>query len=129
LPIADDTAPDLAALVPRIETDPFSGWLSDNAIHLFKFGLGRFTTPNKKDGSVGYYESTVFMLTFWLVMVLASIVPVAGVWALVGGERDEHMKAMAGINLAACAVLGVFTRPRRSEVFCFTVLYVSARSI
>jgi hypothetical protein len=121
-PIADDTAPDLAAVVPRIDSDPFSSWLSDNAIHLFSLGLGRLFTPDKKTGCVGYYESNVLVLTFWLVMALASVVPVAGVWALGGGGLDAEMKAMAGTNFAACVVLGVFTRPKREMVFVFTVL-------
>jgi len=83
-------------------------------------------SPNKKDGSVGYYESTVVRITFWVTLVLASLLPVVGVWGIAEQPMGEmlctQMRSVAVCNLLASVCLGFFAQPSRAAVFLFAAL-------
>lgn len=118
----DSHSPDLVALKPRQKEDAFSKWVTENAIiSLFRCGCARFKKPSKVHGVVGYEDSNIFKITFWITSVLASLIPIASIVVLYCVHSVEaRLGIIAAFNLLLSACLVGFTNARRTDVFAVT---------
>ena len=113
---------DLIALRPRLKDDPFSGWIAKNAlVLLLRCGLARFKTPSRVHGVVGYNDSTIFKITYWVSSILASLIPVLSIVVLYHVHSITSRLAIIGaFNILMSVCLSAFTDAKRSEVFTIT---------
>lgn len=114
-------APDLIGVCPREQADPFSRWVSENAIHLFKCGLGRLGKPDKHFGRRVYYDANVLRVTSWMASILASLLPIASILILLHLE-SLRMKlwVIGALNVLLSVCLRTLTEAKRAEVFAVT---------
>lgn len=116
---------DLAGLCPRGKQDVFSQWISENAIHFFKCGLGRLNKANKQLGSNVYYDSTVLKVTGWITSIIASLLPIASILVLINVHTlKAKLFTVAAFDVLLSVCLTVFTDAKRSDVFAVTAAYV-----
>ncbi|KAI4942680.1 hypothetical protein J4E91_009849 [Alternaria rosae] len=114
-------ASDLIAIDPRRKEDDFSRFVSENAVHLFKCGLGRLTKGDKHLGQRVYYDSTVLKVTSWITCILASMLPIASVLVLVHLESlKTKLWVIAAFNILTSVCLRTLTEAKRAEVFAVT---------
>jgi hypothetical protein len=110
--------PDLIGVHPRKREDTFSRFVAEKGVHLFKCGLGRFTTGNRHLGRRVYYDSTVLKLTFILTSAMAALIPVASILVLLQlKSRTAKMCAIAAFNVLISVILTFFTDAKRTDVF------------
>ncbi|CAO2647111.1 Nn.00g080330.m01.CDS01 [Neocucurbitaria sp. VM-36] len=115
-------ASDLIALRPRAKKDAFSMWAAENTIfNLLKCGCTRFMKPSRVHGVVGYEDSTIYRITYWITSVLASLIPIASIVVL---YRVQSMPArlaiIAAFNVLVSICLMGFANAKRAEVFAIT---------
>jgi hypothetical protein len=115
---------DLVGLKVRHKEDSFSRWVADNAIVLFKCGWARFKKPKKATGDVGYYQSSVLRITFWITSMIASLIPIASIVVLISLSEKPMTKAQRGqvgtiaaFNMLISACLTILTDAKRTDVF------------
>jgi len=114
-------ASDLMAVDPRKKEDDFSRFISENAVHLFKCGLGRLTKGDKHLGQRVYYDSTVLKVTSWMTCILASMLPIASVLVLVHLETlKTKLWVIAAFNILTSVCLRTLTEAKRAEIFAVT---------
>jgi len=114
-------ASDLIAIDPRKKEDDFSRFISENAVHLFKCGLGRLTKGDKDLGKRVYYDSTVLKVTSWITCILASMLPIASVLVLVHLELlKTKLWVIAAFNILTSVCLRTLTEAKRAEIFAVT---------
>jgi hypothetical protein len=118
--------PDLVALRPRAKKDAFSEWAAENTIfNLFKCGCVRFMKPSRVHGTVGYEDTTIYRITYWITSILASLIPIASIVVL---YFVDSMPARLGIiamfNVLVSVCLMAFANAKRAEVFAVTAAYV-----
>lgn len=119
----DNHPPDLVGIKPRMKQDIFSRLVAENAIHLFKCGLGRLKKADRHLGRRVYYDSTVLKVTFWITSILASLLPIASILVLISlRSLKARLGAMAAFNVLISVCLGVFTDARRIDVFTVTAV-------
>ena len=117
----DAHAPDLIGLCPRETSDAFSRLVAENAVHLFKYGLGRITRKDRHLGNQVYYDTTVMQVTFWVTSFLASLLPIGSIIVLINLETlKEKLWAIAGFNVLISLCLTLFTDASRKDVFAVT---------
>ncbi|PVH93718.1 hypothetical protein DM02DRAFT_721607 [Periconia macrospinosa] len=115
-------SPDLITLRPRPKEDPFSNFAAEKTIDfLFKCGLDRFMKPSPIHGVIGYEDTSIFKMTYWITSIVASLVPVLSIVVL---YVVHSMKARLGIIacfsvLCSICLIG-FTNAKRSEIFAVT---------
>jgi hypothetical protein len=114
--------PDLVALCPRAKKDAFSVWAAESAItNLFKCGCARLMRPSRVHGLVGYEDSTIYRITYWITSILASLIPIASIAVL---YRVQSMSArlaiIAGFNVLVSICLMGLANAKRAEVFAIT---------
>jgi hypothetical protein len=113
--------PDLIGMHPRKTEDDFSRFISENAIHLFKCGLGRLTKGDRNLGRKVYYDSKVLKVTSWITCILASLLPIASILVLVSLESlKTKLWVIAAFNILTSVCLRTLTEAKRSEVFAVT---------
>jgi hypothetical protein len=114
-------APDLIGVCPREQADPFSRWVSENAIHLFKCGLGRLKKADKTFGRRVYYDTTVLKATSWITSILASLLPIASILVLLHLDSLRvKLWVIGAFNVLLSVCLRTLTEAKRAEVFAVT---------
>jgi hypothetical protein len=114
-------ASDLIAIDPRKKEDDFSRFVLENAVHLFKCGLGRLTKGDQHLGRRVYYDSTVLKVTSWITCILASMLPIASVLVLVHLESlRTKLWVIAAFNILTSVCLRTLTEAKRAEIFAVT---------
>jgi hypothetical protein len=117
----DNHPPDLIGIKPRKKEDTFSRLVAENAVHLFKCGLGRITRKDPQLGRKVYYDTHVMKVTFVLTSMLASLIPIASIVLLRALQSMKNkMIAIAAFNVLISACLTFFTDAKRIDVFAVT---------
>ncbi|RMZ67693.1 phthalate transporter [Pyrenophora seminiperda CCB06] len=117
----DDHPPDLVGVRQRTKEDGFSRFVSENAIHLFKCGLGRLKRKDPHLGRRVYYDSTVLRVTSWMTCILASMLPIASILVLINLKAlNTKLWVVAGFNVLISVCLKMFTDAKRAEIFAVT---------
>ncbi|KAI4920753.1 uncharacterized protein J4E92_008397 [Alternaria infectoria] len=114
--------PDLVTLCPRAKKDAFSAWAAESTItNLFRCGCARHMKPSRVHGVVGYEDSTIYRITYWITSILASLIPIASIAVL---YRVQSMTArlgiIAGFNVLVSICLMGLANAKRAEVFAIT---------
>ena len=118
--------PDLVTLCPRAKKDAFSAWAAESTItNLFRCGCARIKKPSRIHGVVGYEDSTIYRITYWITSILASLIPIASIAVL---YRVQSMTArlgiIAGFNVLVSICLMGLANAKRAEVFAITAAWV-----
>jgi len=114
-------APDLIGVCPREPADPFSRWVSENAIYLFRCGLGRLKKPDKHHGRRVYYDTTVLRVTSWITSILASLLPIASILILLHLDSLKmKLWVIGAFNVLLSVCLKTLTEAKRAELFAVT---------
>ncbi|KAH3964109.1 hypothetical protein HBI56_168030 [Parastagonospora nodorum] len=123
--------PDLVALCPRTKMDPFSKWAAESTIvNLFKCGCARFMKPSRVHGVVGYNDSTIYSITYWVTSVLASLLPIASIAVLYCmHSMPMRLVVIAIFNVLVTLCLVGFTDARRAEVFAITAAFAAVQVV
>lgn len=118
--------PDLVALRPRAKKDAFSEWAAENTIfNLFRCGCARFMKPSRIHCTVGYEDSTIYRITYWITSILASLIPIASIVVLYCvNSMPARLGIIAGFNVLVSICLMGFANAKRAEVFAITAAYV-----
>ncbi|KAI4950702.1 hypothetical protein J4E91_004587 [Alternaria rosae] len=114
--------PDLVTLCPRAKKDAFSAWAAESTItNLFRCGCARIMKPSRVHGVVGYEDSTIYRITYWITSILASLIPIASIAVL---YRVQSMTArlgiIAGFNVLVSICLMGLANAKRAEMFAIT---------
>jgi hypothetical protein len=121
----ESNSPDLITLCPRQKEDAFSSWVVENAIERL-FCCLNFRKPSKKHGEIGYEDTKVLRITYYITSMLASLIPIASITVL---YCIRSMPARLGVisvfNVFVSICLIAFTNAKRAEVFAITAAYVS----
>ncbi|USP76595.1 hypothetical protein yc1106_03869 [Curvularia clavata] len=123
--------PDLVTLCPREKKDAFSTWAAENAIGgLFKCGCARFMKPSKTHGVVGYRDSTVYHITFWITSIVASLIPIASIVVLyVVKSMTARLGIIAAFNVLVSVCLVGFTTAKRADIFAITAAFAAVQVV
>ncbi|KAK8177087.1 hypothetical protein IWX90DRAFT_491487 [Phyllosticta citrichinensis] len=118
--------PDLVALLPRHNGDPFSNWVTANAHKLINMRPFRLTVG----GLQGYKDQTLMKWTNVFVNVLASLFPVASIVIL---YQVKHIGArfgvIAGFSVLLSFCLSAFTTAKQSEVFAVAAAFAAVQVV
>ena len=114
--------PDLIALCPRAKKDPFSRWAAESTImNLFRCGCARFMNPSRVHGVVGYEDSTIYRITYWITSILASLIPIASIVVLYYvHSMPARLAVIAAFNVLVSVCLMGLANAKRAEVFAVT---------
>jgi hypothetical protein len=114
--------PDLVALCPRATKDPFSRWAAESTIlNLFRCGCARFMKPSRVHGVVGYEDSTIYRITYWITSILASLIPIVSISVLYCvHSMPARLAIIAAFNVLVSVCLMGFANAKRAEVFAVT---------
>ncbi|KAH3942736.1 hypothetical protein HBH64_150530 [Parastagonospora nodorum] len=123
--------PDLVTLCPRTKMDPFSKWAADSTIlNLFKCGCARFMKPSQVHGVVGYEDSTIYRVTYWITSVLASLLPILSIAVLYCvHSMPMRLVVIAVFNVLVTLCLVGFADARRAEVFAVTAAFAAVQVV
>lgn len=115
-------SPDLVTLCPRLKEDLFSNWLLDRAItYLLRCGCARFMKKSPKHGLIGYEETSVLKITYWITNILASLIPIASIAVLYSVHSMPARLAIIGaFNVLLSVSLSYLANAKRAEVFAVT---------
>jgi len=115
-------SPDLVALRPRRNEDPFSRWVTNNMVPAFlRSSCVKLREPSPIHGVVGLEDSSIFRVTAWMTSIIASLLPITSIVLLyVVHSMKARLGIIAGFNLLVSACLSTFTGARRAEVFAIT---------
>jgi hypothetical protein len=115
-------APDLVALRPRAKKDAFSVWAAENTIfNLLRCGCTRFIKPSRVHGMVGYEDSTIYRITYWITSLLASLIPIASIVVLYYvHSMPARFAIIAAFNVLVSVCLMGLANAKRVEVFAIT---------
>lgn len=119
-------SPDIIALRPRPEEDPFSSWLAENAItSLIRCGCSRWKQPSRVHGVIGYQDNSIFRITLGITSIVASLIPLASVAVLYSiPSIPARIGVIGAFNLIIAISLTVFTKVKRSDMFAISAAYV-----
>ncbi|CAI6333416.1 unnamed protein product [Periconia digitata] len=124
-------SPDLITLCPRRKEDPFSNFAADKTIHfLFKCGLHRFMKPSPIHGVVGYEDTLIFKITYWITSIVASMIPILSIVVLYTVHSlKARLGIIAGFNVLLSICLIGFTNAKRSEIFAVTAAFAAVQVV
>jgi hypothetical protein len=122
--------PDLVALRPRAQEDPFSKWAAENTIfNLFKCGCARFLKRSRKHGAISYKDSTIYRITYWITVILAALIPIASIAVLNEIQAmPARLGTIAAFNVLISICLIAFADAKRDQVFAINAAYVYSSS-
>jgi hypothetical protein len=114
--------PDLVTLKPRVKKDAFSAWAAESTIvNLFRCGCGHFLKPSPVHGVVGYEDSTIYRITYWITSILASLIPIASIVVLYFvHSMPARLATIAAFNVLVSICLMGLANAKRAEVFAIT---------
>ncbi|EUC43052.1 hypothetical protein COCMIDRAFT_101848 [Bipolaris oryzae ATCC 44560] len=118
----DTQKPDLITLCPREKKDAFSAWAAESTIiNLFRCGCTRFMKPSRVHGVVGYEDSTIYRVTYWITSIIASLIPIASIVVLYCvHSMPARLGIIAGFNVLVSICLMALTGARRADIFAIT---------
>ena len=118
--------PDLVTLRSRRREDSFSNWVTEKVVlKLFSYGCARLKKASRVYGVVGYKDSKVLRVTFWITTVLASLLPIASIAVLYCVQSIlARLTVIAIFNLLVSLCLTAFTTAKRTDIFSVTAAYV-----
>ncbi|KAJ4299785.1 hypothetical protein N0V90_005031 [Kalmusia sp. IMI 367209] len=121
---------DLVTLKSRRQDDAFTRLVAENAVYLFKCGLGRFKPSSRKHGIVGYEDSSVRKLTRGISNVMASLIPILSIVVLhsISSPRAK-LGVIIGFNFLISACLSAFTNAKRAEVFAVAAAFAAVQVV
>jgi len=119
--------PDLVALRGRHNEDSFSKWVTEKVLlKLFLCGCAHWKKISRRYGAVGYHDSTLLRVTFWITSILASLLPIASIAILYFVKSmAARLGIIAAFNLILSLCLTAFTTAKRTDVFAVAAAYVS----
>lgn len=93
-------------------------WAAENAISLFRFGFDKLKKPSRVHGVVGYDDTTIYRITYFVTSILASLIPVASI-AILHRVKSMVFKlvVIALFNVLVSISLMVLARAERTQVF------------
>ncbi|KAF7449413.1 hypothetical protein Ptr902_03331 [Pyrenophora tritici-repentis] len=123
--------PDLVALKPRVNEDPFSAWAARNTIvGLERCGLDRFLRPSPVHGVVGYEDTTIYSITYCMNSILASLIPIASIVVLCFvSSMPARLGTIAGFNVLVSICLMAFAGAKRAEVFAISAAFAAVQVV
>ena len=118
--------PDLVALRGRHSEDSFSKWVTEKVIlKLFFCGCARWKKISRRYGAVGYHDSALLRVTFWIISILASLLPIASITVLyLVHSMAARLGIIAAFNLILSLCLTEFTTAKTTDVFAVAAAYV-----
>ncbi|KAF1954642.1 hypothetical protein CC80DRAFT_493765 [Byssothecium circinans] len=127
----DCYAPDLIALRPRPKEDTLSAWVTEKAIvNWIRCGCARFQRPSRKHGVIGYDDSAVLRVTFWLTSIVAALVPIASIAVLYSVKSmPVRLVVIAVFNVLVSVCLSALTNAKRVEVFAVTAAFAAVQVV
>ena len=114
---------DLVAVCPPPKEDTFSHLMAKYSVRLLSCSwCTRFNRPSKHGvDRVGYKYTTIFRLTYWATILLASLLPVVSIVVLYfTRSMVARLCIVAAFNILVSACLGAFTKATRAEIFAVT---------
>jgi len=113
---------DLVALRPRAKKDAFSVWAAENTISKLRWGgCTRFMKTSPVHGVVGYDDSTIYRITYWITSLLASLIPIASIVVLYCvRSMPARFATIAAFNVLLSVCLMGLAGAKRAEVFAIT---------
>jgi hypothetical protein len=112
--------PDLVTLKPRAKKDTFSVWATENATR-----FTRFMKPSPVHGVVGYEETIIYRITYWITSILASLILILSIVVLyLVHSTPARLGTIAAFNILVSVCLMALTNAKRTEVFAITAAYV-----
>lgn len=119
--------PDLVALRGRHSEDSFSKWVTEKVIlKLFLCGCARWKKISRRYGAVGYHDSALLRVTFWITSMLASLLPIASITVLyLAHSMAARLGIIAAFSLMLSLCLIAFTTAKTIDVFAVAAAYVS----
>jgi hypothetical protein len=110
-------SPDLITLSPRPKEDPFSGWVGEQAIKKL-FCCLRLKKPSRIHGVIGYEDTSVLKITYWVSSILASLLLVASITVLYCiHSMPARLGVIGAFNVMMSLCLIAFTNATRTETF------------
>lgn len=119
--------PDLVTIRPRNVEDTFSKWITEKIVPVFfRFGFGRLNRVPTVHGDIGYNDSSLLRITFWITTVIASLLPIASISILYCVHSIlARLAIIAAFNVVVSICLTAFTAAKRMDVFAVAAAYVS----
>jgi len=113
---------DLIALRPRRKEDAFSKLVAEHATKVLNiFGWERWKKRHRVHQVVTLSDQTIFQFTFWVLSILAPLIPIASIAVLYRVHLMSARLVIIGIfNLVMSVCLKVMTDAKRAEVFAVT---------
>jgi hypothetical protein len=112
--------PDLVTLKPRVKKDTFSVWAAENGTR-----FARFMKPSPVHGVVGYEDTTIYRITYWITSILASLILILSIVVLyLVHSMPARLGTIAAFNILVSICLMALTNAKRTEVFAITAAYV-----
>lgn len=118
----DSHKQDLVTLKPRAKKDAFSVWAAESTIfNLIRCGCSRFMKRSRIHGSIGYEDSTIYRITYWLTGILASLIPISSIAVLYQVQSTSaRLGIIAAFNVLLSTCLMGLTRAKRAEIFAIS---------
>ncbi|KAH6870409.1 hypothetical protein BKA58DRAFT_401949 [Alternaria rosae] len=116
----------LVGLRPRQHTDAFTSKLSERPIDILHCFKRLYRGKERDNPVVGYRDTAISKITFWLTSFITSILPVLSTIALVNIPSLLHrLAAIAGFNGLVSLCLEWFMEARRTDVFAITAIFAA----
>lgn len=123
--------PDLVALRGRHNEDSFSKWVTEKMLlKLFLCGCAHWKKVSRRYGAVGYHDSTLLQVTFWITSILASLLPIASITILCFVKSmAARLGVIAAFNLILSLCLTAFTTAKRTDVFAVAAAFSAVQVV
>ncbi|KAF1967562.1 hypothetical protein BU23DRAFT_542456 [Bimuria novae-zelandiae CBS 107.79] len=124
-------SPDLITLCPRPKEDPFSNWAVEKTIvWLLRCGCARFMKPSPLHGVIGYEDTKVLKITYWMTSIVASLIPISSIVILYTvHSMPARLGIIAGFNVLISICLSGLTSAKRAEVFAVTAAFAAVQVV
>jgi hypothetical protein len=76
-------------------------------------------------GVVGYEDTTIYRITYWITSILASLILIISIVVLyLVHSMPARLGTIAGFNILVSICLMALTNAKRAEIFAITAAYV-----
>jgi hypothetical protein len=111
---------DLVTLKPRVKQDTFSVWAAETGTR-----FARYMKPSPVHGVVGFEDTVVYRITYWITSILASLILILSIVVLyLVHSMPVRLGTIAAFNILVSICLMGLTNAKRTEVFAITAAYV-----
>jgi hypothetical protein len=81
--------------------------------------------PSPVHGVVGYEETIIYRITYWITSILASLILILSIVVLyLVHSTPARLGTIAAFNILVSVCLMALTNAKRTEVFAITAAYV-----